>query len=479
MGRKPKPQNKYDEQHSNEEQQMAKPKLKPIVPTYYSSLEVENIRCFGSPQTLDLTDGHGRPAQWTLLLGDNGVGKTTLLECLAWMRPVPDFREGESDLIKGRKIPIKPILDELDDNSEIDALIRSGETVNAKIKVTLAHGTFFDSKKLSARSPTVLEMKLGRLAGSFEDVENIGGKPSKFEELNVYAYSANRHMQANYFNPGEDVEPDVHLFAESGDLYDAEKALLDLEYMALKGDGRAKEMLESLIDLLVELLPTIKSALDIVIVGPVQVLGDYASRGGVQINTPTGRVALPKLSLGYKTVFAWAVDFALRMFFRHPNIQSPLEQPAIVLIDEIDLHLHPKWQRSIREYLTRHFSNTQFICTAHSPLMAQESQNDNIAVLIQSGDEIHIHNDLHRVRGWRIDQVLTSDLFGLESARSTEIQNLIDERRKLLKKKRRSKQDKDRITELDTQIAVLPVSDNGDDQEIVDLLKRAADAVNS
>ena len=62
---------------------------------YFSSLELANVRCFGKRQVLELTDDEGRPAQWTLLLGDNGVGKTTLLQCLAWMRPVPAGTEKE------------------------------------------------------------------------------------------------------------------------------------------------------------------------------------------------------------------------------------------------------------------------------------------------------------------------------------------------------------------------------------------------
>src|ERR1043165_171112 len=47
---------------------------------YVLSLSVENVRCFGPKQTLDLSDGHGRPAQWTIILGENGTGKTTLLQ---------------------------------------------------------------------------------------------------------------------------------------------------------------------------------------------------------------------------------------------------------------------------------------------------------------------------------------------------------------------------------------------------------------
>ena len=56
------------------------------VPIYFKSLELENVRCFAQRQRLDLTDEHGKPVQWILILGDNGVGKTTLLQCLAWMR---------------------------------------------------------------------------------------------------------------------------------------------------------------------------------------------------------------------------------------------------------------------------------------------------------------------------------------------------------------------------------------------------------
>src|SRR2546423_7222442 len=62
----------------------------PTIPAYFLSLSVENIRCFGPQQTLDLSDGNGRPAQWTIILGDNGVGKTTLLQTLVALLPIED-----------------------------------------------------------------------------------------------------------------------------------------------------------------------------------------------------------------------------------------------------------------------------------------------------------------------------------------------------------------------------------------------------
>jgi ABC-type cobalamin/Fe3+-siderophores transport system ATPase subunit len=73
---------------------------------YFNSLTVENVRAFGSEQRLDLSDKAGNPASWTLLLGENGVGKTTLLQCLARMFPFPAFKKGEKE--KTRKNQSKP-----------------------------------------------------------------------------------------------------------------------------------------------------------------------------------------------------------------------------------------------------------------------------------------------------------------------------------------------------------------------------------
>ena len=56
--------------------------MSPNTPVYFLDLTVENVRCFGERQTLDLSDGQGKPARWTIMLGDNGTGKTTLLQCL-------------------------------------------------------------------------------------------------------------------------------------------------------------------------------------------------------------------------------------------------------------------------------------------------------------------------------------------------------------------------------------------------------------
>src|SRR3981081_2816981 len=59
---------------------------------YFLSLSLENVRCFGPKQTLDLSDGNGKPARWTIILGLNGTGKTTLLQSLVGLEQVDDER---------------------------------------------------------------------------------------------------------------------------------------------------------------------------------------------------------------------------------------------------------------------------------------------------------------------------------------------------------------------------------------------------
>ena len=74
-----------------------------------------------------------------------------------------------------------------------------------------------------------------------------------------------------------------------------------------------------------------------------------------------------QLSGGYRIVLALAADLARRLAQGNPHLKDPLESEAVVLIDEVDLHLHPEWQQRILVDLRRTFPNTQFIVSTHSP----------------------------------------------------------------------------------------------------------------
>lgn len=87
------------------------------------------------------------------------------------------------------------------------------------------------------------------------------------------------------------------------------------------------------------------------------------------------------MSDGYRNVLAISADLAIKISMLNPHLsESSLDQtPGVVLIDELDLHLHPKWQRRVADDLRRTFPKVQFICTSHSPFIVQS---------LRSGEEL-------------------------------------------------------------------------------------------
>lgn len=84
---------------------------------------------------------------------------------------------------------------------------------------------------------------------------------------------------------------------------------------------------------------------------------------------------IAQLSDGYKTLLSLVIDLASRMALANPEMENPLNSSAIVLIDEIDLHLHPEWQQRVIGDLMVVFPNTQFILTTHSPYIVESVNN--------------------------------------------------------------------------------------------------------
>ena len=97
---------------------------------------------------------------------------------------------------------------------------------------------------------------------------------------------------------------------------------------------------------------------------------------------------LDQLSGGYRMVLALAADLARRMAQGNPHLDDPLESEAVVLIDEVDLHLHPKWQQRILVDLRRTFPNTQFIVSTHSP---------QVLTTVHPKHVIHLHRKNARI----------------------------------------------------------------------------------
>ena len=96
------------------------------------------------------------------------------------------------------------------------------------------------------------------------------------------------------------------------------------------------------------------------------------------------------------------MDLAYRVCMLNPELESRDQLSGIVLIDEIDLHLHPKWQWNVIEALRQTFKNVQFIIATHSPIVISSSRDANIVLL----DDNHEVNYLPDCYGYEVEDVL-------------------------------------------------------------------------
>ena len=433
-----------------------KPSPAQPLPVYFLSLTLKDVRCFGPEQTLKLTDAHGRPARWTVILGNNGMGKTTLLQALTSIEPalVP-FTDSAAQKIytpkgffSGKRLSWSPI---------------RHASRHAELAAELSAGMMTSIKGTQRLQLSYVIERSGR-----NSTYPVGGP---FLGLVCYGYGATRRMGSGSLSAPADAQPSDSLFFEDVPLRNAEEWLLQADYAASKSSeyGSAMEKRERIKQLLIDLLPDVA---DIQFVPP-----DANTAARVEVKTHYGWVAMRGLSLGYRTLIAWMVDLASRLFERYPDSPNPLAEPAVVLVDEIDLHLHPTWQRDLIGRLTERFPQTQFIVTAHSPLVVQSATDANIVVLKREGDHVVIDNDVESIRGWRVDQILTSDLFGLPTARPPQIEGFIKERTAILSKPRLTKKDEARLRELESAIGPLPTGETKSERAALDLIQRAAESI--
>ena len=123
--------------------------------------------------------------------------------------------------------------------------------------------------------------------------------------------------------------------------------------------------------------------------------------------TKDGWFRYNELGFGYQSMLSWVVDLCQRMFETFTESENPLLESAVVLVDEIDLHLHPKWQREIISYVSEIFKNVQFIVTTHSPLIIQSMQEVNLYVLRREDENIVVeHSPVTDFSGWTVEEIL-------------------------------------------------------------------------
>ncbi|NCR34628.1 MAG: AAA family ATPase [Microcystis aeruginosa S11-01] len=130
-------------------------------------------------------------------------------------------------------------------------------------------------------------------------------------------------------------------------------------------------------------------------------------------------VTVNQLSDGEKCLIAMLGDLALRMAIANPQNPDPLTGNGVIIIDEIDLHLHPQWQRFVVPKLLEVFPNCQFFISTHSPNIITHVQPESLHFMEQTEMGIKFH-PVQESYGKNVDRIL-EDLMGLETTRPQEI----------------------------------------------------------
>ena len=128
------------------------------------------------------------------------------------------------------------------------------------------------------------------------------------------------------------------------------------------------------------------------------------------------KIPFPALSDGYQAILGWICDLIYNIHSSCDESDSLVKHCGIVMIDEIDLHLHPKWQMTILPTLAKTLPNIQFIVTTHSPLVIGSVQSQNVNVIKTCDDGSSVITQLAQpINGLDADQLLLTDYFGLTS----------------------------------------------------------------
>ena len=147
--------------------------------------------------------------------------------------------------------------------------------------------------------------------------------------------------------------------------------------------------------------------------------------GHLLFETPDGIVPLHCLSDGYLAMAAWIGDLLFRVLENSDDLkEQPLTTKGLLLIDEVDLHLHPKRQRELLSFLDEWLPNFQFVVTTHSPMTAQQAGEGELHCLMRERRKIHLYPFSGAPNTLLLHQLVMSPAFGLDTDESKEVEDV-------------------------------------------------------
>jgi predicted ATP-binding protein involved in virulence len=327
-------------------------------------ISIENIRIIDHLE-IDLIDPHtNAPYPVLLLVGENGVGKSTILQsivsCLTANRSIygGDLL-GSTDVSKGQS-EASILLDVLLNTAE--ATQYSYDIYNIKVRRSLEQYIY----RIINGIPIIVKTP----KQWFDRMPYVGG--------NALFFDAYRIMPSRKVAGPNNRIPDHAIrnslmssfsFLRSSNLerfQDTKQWIVNLDYKEAKL-YREKQADSGLMNQVVEAFNLLFAP---------YTFSRVSDKSDILFSTPKGEVDINVLSDGMKSIFAILGDMLFRFSLPYMDedtidVNAVLNTEAIVLIDEIDCHLHPKWQLNIIPSLRKLFPNVQFIITTHSPLVVK------------------------------------------------------------------------------------------------------------
>lgn len=387
-------------------------------------LELENVR---SLERLDLSfeGGEVPTRRWTMLLGENGCGKSTILKSVALLmagsNALPELLGKPDTWIRlGSK----------------SCLFRAHLVTAAGERRTVEFTLHRGDRMLDVfeRNKDTLRALDHALAHAFRNYMTVGyGVSRRFSPPGQAVWKEEQFRSKR-------AQAVATMFSPDATLQSLQSWAMDIHYRR-SGAG----------------LRTVKDTLDGLLPG---ITFDRIDREEKQVlfRTPDGIVPLEHLSDGYQNVAAWCGDLVYRVTDLNPDYKNPLQARGLLLIDEIDLHLHPVWQRRLREYINHKFPKLQILASTHSPLTAQQCQEGELFSLQrprQGASPIlaPFPGDPQKLM---VHQLMLNPMFGLDTLDSRQTQEDREAYRSLSRRRKLSSPDRQRLSDLKQTLQNIP-----------------------
>jgi predicted ATPase len=363
----------------------------------------------------------------TFILGENGTGKSAVLKAIALLtagsgglsdvigRPDDWIRIGQERCI------IKAVITtQKGDDRTISLEIRRGDTIARMMQQ--------NKESLEQLDAAIAHADRNYFVAAYGAYRRLGRRDSGYNAAYArFSSPRSRHIQS---------------------LFDPDIPLVSLSNWAVEVDYRLGE----------KGMAVIRKALNDFLADQVQFEGIDKSRKSMLFTTADGPITLEQLSDGYQDVIAWVGDLLYNITTTFGDYRDPMKARGLLLIDEIDLHLHPKWQRLLHFFLLEKLPNFQVIATTHSPLTAQQADEGELYALKREGAAILLVPFKGAPSRMLLHELLMSPLFGLVSDESLRVQQAREVLKEVKGKKRVSAALKARAKESEALLASVPMN---------------------